>query len=65
MTGTVLVPIDVNLEVEYKNYTFDHPKIHYEFRVSDPLLSHLIALQPTVTISVDINPDYPVEELKR
>ena len=28
MTGTVLVPIDVNLEVEYKNYTFDHPKIH-------------------------------------
>ena len=65
MTGTVLVPIDVNLEVEYKNYTFDHPKIHYESGVSDPFtVSFNSPPTRTVTISVDINPDYPVEEVE-
>ena len=65
MTGTVLVPIDVNLEVEYKNYTFDHPKIHYESGVSDPFtVSFNSPPNRTVTISVDINPDYPVEEVE-
>ena len=63
MTGTVLVPIDVNLEVEYKNYTFDHPKIHYESGVSDPFtVSFNSPPTRTVTISVDINPDYPIQE---
>ena len=46
MTGTVLVPIDVNLEVEYKNYTFDHPKIHYESGVSDPFTVSFNSPQP-------------------
>ena len=65
MTGTVLVPIDVNLEVEYKNYTFDHPKIHYESGVSDPFtVSFNSPPFGTVTISVDISPDYPVEEVE-
>ena len=65
MTGTVLVPIDVNLEVEYKNYTFDHPKIHYESGVSDPFsVSFNSPPTRTVTISVDINPDYPIEEVE-
>ena len=65
MTGTVLVPIDVNLEVEYKNYTFDYPKIHYESGVSDPFtVSFNSPPTRTVTISVDINPDYPVEEVE-
>ena len=63
MTGTVLVPIDVNLEVEYKNYTFDHPKIHYESGISDPFsVSFNSPPTRTVTISVDINPDYPIQE---
>jgi len=63
MTGTVLVPIDVNLEVEYKNYTFDHPKIHYESGISDPFnVSFNSPSTRTVTISVDINPDYPIQE---
>ena len=63
MTGTVLVPIDVNLEVEYKNYTFDYPKIHYESGISDPFnVSFNSPPTRTVTISVDINPDYPVQE---
>ena len=63
MTGSVLVPIDVNLEVEYKNYTFDHPKIHYESGVSDPFtVSFNSPPTRTVTISVDINPDYPIQE---
>ena len=65
MTGTVLVPIDVNLEVEYKNYTFDYPKIYYESGVSDPFsVSFNSPPTRTVTISVDINPDYPVEEVE-
>ena len=60
MTGTVLVPIDVNLEVEYKNYTFDHPKIHYESGVSDPfIVTHSSPPTTTVTIPVSVNPDHP------
>ena len=60
MTGTVLVPIDVNLEVEYKNYTFDHPKIHYESGVSDPFtVSFNSPPTRTVTIPVSVNPDHP------
>ena len=63
MTGTVLVPIDVNLEVEYKNYTFDYPKIHYESGISDTFnVSFNSPPTRTVTISVDINPDYPIQE---
>jgi len=63
MTGTVLVPIDVNLEVEYKNYTFDHPKIHYESGISDPFtVSFNSPPTRTVTIPVSVNPDYPLQE---
>lgn len=60
MTGTVLVPIDVNLEVEYKNYTFDHPKIHYESGISDPfVVTHSSPPTTTVTIPVSVNTDHP------
>jgi len=61
LTGTVLIPVDVNLEVEYKNYTFEHPQLHYESGISQPFsVSHSSPPTATVTVSVDINPNYPV-----
>ena len=65
MTGTVLAPVDVQLEVNYKNYTFEEPKIHYESGVSDPFtVSFNSPPTRTVTIPVSVNPDYPVEEVE-
>ena len=63
MTGTVMVPVDVNLEVQYKNYTLEEPKIHYESGFSDPfIVTHSSPPTTTVTISVSVNSDYPVQE---
>ena len=63
MSGTVMAPVDVQLEVQYKNYTFEHPQIHYESGTSDPFtVSFNSPSTRTVTISVDINPDYPIQE---
>ena len=65
MSGTVMAPVDVQLEVQYKNYTFEHPQIHYESGTSDPFtVSFNSPPTRTVTISVDINPDYPLEEVE-
>ena len=63
LTGTVQVPVNIKLEVEYKNYTFEAPQIHYESGTSDPFtVSFNSPSTRTVTISVDINPDYPIQE---
>ena len=63
LTGTVEVPVNVNLEVEYKNYTLEQPQIHYESGISSPfIVTHSSPPTTTVTISVAINPDYPVQE---
>ena len=63
LTGTVMVPVEVDLEVKYKNYTFEQPEIHYESGVSDPFkVLFNSAPTRTVTIPVTVNPDYPVEE---
>ena len=60
MTGTVMVPVDVNLEVQYKNYTLEEPKIHYESGFSDPfVVTHSSPSTTTVTIPVSINTDHP------
>ena len=60
MTGTVMVPVDVNLEVQYKNYTLEEPKIHYESGFSDPfVVTHNSPPTTTVTIPVSINTDHP------
>ena len=60
MTGTVMVPVDVNLEVQYKNYTFEEPQIHYESGFSDPfVVTHSSSPTITVTIPVSVNPDHP------
>lgn len=63
LTGTVNVPVNINLEVQYKNYSFEEPEIHYESGVSDPFkVLFNSAPTRTVTIPVAVNPDYPVEE---
>ena len=60
MTGTVMVPVDVNLEVQYKNYTLEEPKIHYESGISDPfVVTHNSPATTTVTIPVSVNTDHP------
>ena len=60
MTGTVLAPVDIKLEVQYKNYTLEEPKIHYESGVSDPfIVTHSSPPTTTVTIPVSVNPDHP------
>ena len=60
MTGTVMVPVDVNLEVQYKNYTLEEPKIHYESGFSDPfVVTHNSPPNTTVTIPVSVNTDHP------
>ena len=60
MTGTVMVPVDVNLEVQYKNYTLEEPKIHYESGFSDPfVVTHSSSPTTTVTIPVSVNTDHP------
>ena len=60
MTGTVMVPVDVNLEVQYKNYTLEEPKIHYESGISDPfVVTHSSPATTTVTIPVSVNTDHP------
>ena len=60
MTGTVMVPVDVNLEVQYKNYTLEEPKIHYESGISDPfVVTHSSPPTTTVTIPVSVNTDHP------
>ena len=49
-----------NLEVQYKNYTFEEPQIHYESGFSDPfVVSHIMPPTTTVTIPVSVNPDHP------
>ena len=60
MTGTVMVPVDINLEVQYKNYTLEEPKIHYESGFSDPfVVTHNSPTTTTVTIPVSVNTDHP------
>ena len=60
MKGTVMVPVDVNLEVQYKNYTLEEPKIHYESGFSDPfVVTHSSPPTTTVTIPVSVNTNHP------
>ena len=60
MKGTVMVPVDVNLEVQYKNYTLEEPQIHYESGISDPfVVTHNSPATTTVTIPVSVNTDHP------
>ena len=60
LKGTVSVPVDIELEVRYENYSFDVPKIYYESGLSDPFIVgfHSPATR-TVTIPVSVNPNHP------
>ena len=60
MKGTVSVPIEVELEVRYENYSFDVPKIYYESGLSDPFIVGFNSPPTrTVTIPVTVNPNHP------
>jgi len=60
MSGTVMAPVDVQLEVQYKNFTFEHPQIHYESGTSPPfVVSHSSPRTTTVTVPVSVNPNHP------
>ena len=60
MTGTVMAPVNVQLEVQYKNYTFEEPQIHYESGISDPfVVTHNSPSTTTVTVPVSVNSDHP------
>ena len=60
MTGTVMAPVNIQLEVQYKNFTFEEPQIHYESGISDPfVVTHNSPPTTTVTVPVSVNPDHP------
>ena len=60
MKGTVSVPVEVELEVRYENYSFDVPKIYYESGLSDPFIIGFHSPPTrTVTIPVSVNPNHP------
>ena len=66
MTGTVMAPVNVQLEVQYKNYTFEEPQIHYESGISDPfVVTHNTPPTTTVTVPVSVNPDHPSQVVIR
>ena len=63
MTARITVPIDVQMTVDYKNYTTTYPNIYYEYGSSDPFT--VTAHSPnsiTISISTAINSNYPIEE---
>ena len=60
LEGSVMVPVNVDLEVDYKNYTVEEPQIHYEsgtsdafsvsHRLSPPLLLFLLISIPIILV---------------
>ena len=63
LTAEVEVPVDKEMWVDYKNWTLDEPEIYYEYGSSDPfIVTHASPDTVTISISVDINPDYPFDE---
>ena len=63
MTARITVPIDVQMTVDYKNYTTTYPNIYYEYGSSDPFT--VTAYSPnsiTISISTAINSNYPIQE---
>ena len=63
MTARITVPIDVQMTVDYKNYTTTYPNTYYEYGSSDPFT--VTAHSPnsiTISISTAINSNYPIEE---
>ena len=63
MTARITVPLDVQMTVNYKNYTTTYPNIYYEYGSSDSFTVTTHSPNSiTISISTAINPNYPVEE---
>tara|TARA_R100000353_G_scaffold172882_1_gene138641 strand:+ start:90 stop:953 length:864 start_codon:yes stop_codon:yes gene_type:complete len=63
MSAIVEVPVNTSMYVDYKNYTFEQPDIYYEYGTSNPFyVTNYSPDTVTISISVAINSDYPVEE---
>ena len=63
MTARITVPIDVQMTVDYKNYTTTYPNIYYEYGSSDPFTVTTHSPDSvTISISTAINSNYPIEE---
>ena len=58
LTGTVQVPVNIKLEVEYKNYTLKTHKYIMNLELQTLLVSHIVSTT-TVTVPVSVNPDHP------
>ena len=63
LSAEVEVPVDTYMTVDYKNWTQAEPEIYYEYGSSDPfIVTHSSPDTVVITISVSINPDYPMHE---
>ena len=63
MTARITVPIDVQMTVDYKNYTTTYPNIYYEYGSSDPFTVTTHSPDSvTISISTAINSNYPIQE---
>ena len=63
LSGVVNVPIDIQIEVNYSNFTSDVPTIAYQTGTSDPFKVYFNSPSSfVVTIPVSVNPNYPVQE---
>ena len=65
MSAKVTVPLDVQMTVDYKNYTTTYPNIYNEYGSSNPFT--ITTHSPdslTVNIPVSVNPNYPVQEIE-
>ena len=65
MSVRILVPLDLPMYVNYKNFKKDHPDTYYEYGTSDTFI--ITTHSPdslTVNIPVSVNPNYPVQEIE-
>ena len=61
LSAEVEVPVDTYMTVDYKNWTQAEPEIYYEYGSSNPfIVTHSSPDTVVITISVSINPDYPM-----
>ena len=65
MSVRILVPLDLPMYVDYKNFKKDHPDTYYEYGTSDTFI--ITTHSPdslTINIPVSVNPNYPVQEIE-
>ena len=65
MSVRILVPLDLPMYVNYKNFKKDYPDTYYEYGTSDTFI--ITTHSPdslTINIPVSVNPNYPVQEIE-